>query len=397
MINPTKNNPIKYLLFYSLYFSEGLMIAITTAVTTVFLREQGIPIPETTLVVGIINMPWVLKFLWGPIIDKYKKFGRKSFIISGGLLAAFSMMLVSIFDPAYSIIPFTFLIFIGHVGIGFTDLATDAWAIEISTKKDRGKINGAMYGGLYSAWAFGAAFLLYIASNYGYNMAYFVTGLLILIIITIPLFVKEIIKIKEKPQIKNLLVKEFKKTKNQLIAFYAPLVFMNEGILAFIMPIFMKDQLGLEAVQIGLITAILPIMLAIGSFIGGTITDKIGRNKTLYIFISINIIFTGSLIFVDNWMKLSIIYAIIGFIMGSYQTVSCALFMDATNPKIAATQYGIFAGVGNLGVNGGGMLTGVMVASLGFSRTFLYAGWVFGPALLILYFIRTEKNDNKKV
>jgi hypothetical protein len=31
--------------------------------------------------------------------------------------------------------------------------------------------------------------------------------------------------------------------------------------------------------------------------------------------------------------------------------------------------------------------------SLGFTRTFLYASWVLGPAIVILYFIRLEKKE----
>jgi MFS family permease len=170
---------------------------------------------------------------------------------------------------------------------------------------------------------------------------------------------------------------------------------MNEGMIAFIMPIFMRDRLGISPVQIGLITAILPITLAIGSVSGGIITDKIGRKPALYIFISFSIIFTVSLIFVDNWWSLSIIYGIIGFLMGGHSTASSALAMDITNPKIGATQYGIFSGVANIGVNGGGMVTGSMVAALGFSSTFLYSAWVFGPAMLVLYFIRFKKRKKE--
>jgi len=77
--------------------------------------------------------------------------------------------------------------------------------------------------------------------------------------------------------------------------------------------------------------------------------------------------------------------------MGAHSTVSCALFMDATNPRIGATQYGIFTGVANLGLNGGGILAGSLVLLLGFSRTFLYAAWIFGPTLLLVYFIQMQK------
>ena len=396
MIDATKHRFLKYLLFFNLYFAEGLMIAITTVVTSLYLREQGVSIPLTTLVVGIVNIPWILKFVWGPIVDRFIKFGRKTFIIFGGILSVSAMFLVSIVDPSASLIPFAILIFISHVGIGFIDVSTDAWAIDISTEKDRGKINGSMFAGQYSAWALGAMFLPFIGSNFGYGFAYFTNGLILLLILIFPFLVKELVMIKTRPKIKSIIIRELKKRSTQLVVLFSPLVFMNEGMLSFIMPIYMRDSLGLADVQIGLITAILPVTLAIGSIIGGITTDRIGRKRTLYILLGLSAIFTASLILSNNWWKLSIIYGIVGFLMGGHSTVSCALFMDVTNPRIGATQYGIFTGIANIGLNGGGMITGTMVAAIGFSRTFLYAGWVFGPAILVLYFIRLGKQKIKK-
>ena len=392
MIDITKHSFLKYSLFGNLYFSEGLMIAITTVVTSLYLREKAVPIPLTTLIVGIVNIPWMLKFIWGPIVDRFIRFGRKTFIIFGGLLTVSSMFLVSMVDPGVSLVTFTLLIFLGHVGIGFIDVSTDAWAIDVSTDKDRGKINGSMFAGQYSAWAIGAALLPFIGSNFGYGYAYFTNGLIILLILIFPFLVKETIKFKSRQKIASLVKKEFKKKTTQLIAIFSPIVFMNEGMLSFIMPIYMRDSLGISDVQIGLISMILPIFLAVGAVAGGIITDKIGRKLTLYIFIGLNTIFTASLIFTNNWLNLSIIYGIIGFMMGAHSTVSCALFMDVTNPRIGATQYGIFTGVANAGLNGGGMITGSMVAALGFTRTFLYSAWVFGPALLILHFIKLKEH-----
>ncbi|MBN1860609.1 MAG: MFS transporter [Candidatus Thermoplasmatota archaeon] len=391
MVRIDDKKAVKYFLFGSLYFSEGLMVAITTVATSLYLRDKGISIPITTLVVGIVNIPWMLKFVWGPIIDYFIKHGRKTFIILGGVLSVSCMFFVSFVDPSSSLLLFTALIFLSHVGIGFIDVSTDAWAIDVSTEKDRGKINGSMFAGQYGAWAIGAALFPFIGSQYGYPAVYLTNALMILLILLLPFFIKETVRAKVKEKIVSLVCTEFKKRTVLLVALFSPLVFMNEGIMSYIMPIYMRDGLRMSDVQVGLISMILPIFLAVGSLLGGIITDKIGRKSTLYVFIGLNIVFTASLIFADTWWKLSMIYGIIGLLMGGHSTTSCALFMDVTNPRIGATQYGIFTGIANVGLNGGGMLTGSLVVALGFSRTFLYAAWVFGPALLVLYFIRIKK------
>jgi PAT family beta-lactamase induction signal transducer AmpG len=391
MVNIDNKRGLKYFLFGNLYFSEGLMIAITTVATLLYLREKAVPIPVTTLIVGVVNIPWMLKFFWGPIIDYFIRFGRKIFIILGGTLTVSCMLLVSLVDPSVSLIPFTLLIFLSHVGIGFIDVSTDAWAIDISTAKDRGKINGSMFAGQYSAWAIGAAVFPLIGSRYGYNFVYLTNAVLILLILLFPFVVKETSKRMVKQKIASLVFTEFKKRTVLLVAIFSPLVFINEGIMSFVMPIYMRDGLRFGDVQIGFISMILPVFLAVGSLVGGVITDKIGRKSALFLFIGFNIVFTAFLIFADTWWKLSIIYGIVGFLMGGHSTVSCALFMDVTNPRIAATQYGILTGIANVGLNGAGMITGSLIVSLGFARTFLYAAWVFGPTLLVLYFIQIKK------
>ncbi len=393
MVNIENKRSLKYFVFGNLYFSEGLMIAITTVATSLYLREKAVSIPITTLIVGIVNIPWMLKFVWGPVIDYFRRFGRKTFIILGGTLTISCMVLVSLIDPSVSLFPFTILIFLSHVGIGFIDVSTDAWAIDVSTEKDRGKINGSMYAGQYSAWAIGAAVFPLIGSKFGYNFVYLLNAVLILLILIFPFFVKETITYKLKQRIASLVFKEFKKKTVLMVAIFSPLVFMNEGIMSFVMPIYMRDGLGFNDVQIGFISMILPVFLAVGSLVGGVVTDKIGRKSALYLFIGLNIVFTTSLIFADSWWKLSIIYGIIGVLMGGHSTASCALFMDVTNPRIGATQYGIFTGIANVGLNGGGMITGSLVVLLGFTRSFLYAAWVFGPALLILYLIKIKKSN----
>ena len=94
---------------------------------------------------------------------------------------------------------------------------------------------------------------------------------------------------------------------------------------------------------------------------------------------------------VDTWIFLTIIYAVFGFLQGGYFASKMALFMDSTNPQIGATQFSIYASCGNGGMTVGESFSGTFVAIFGFARTFLWSALFFGPALLILYFIKLRK------
>ena len=397
MIDVTEKSFLKYILFFNLYASEGLIFALSTVITVLYFNELNIPISTTTFVAGIVNVPWILKFLPGPIIDHFIKLGKKPFIIFGGLTGALCLFPLALFDPTKEIIPFTLFFFIGHLGIVFLDVTTDAWAIQISEYNERGKVNAAMTAGLFSCWALGNIFLAFIGQSVGYAITFVIAGFFILLTIILPFFVKEVKMIKKPQKIRLILIKEFRKKNTLLVTALEFVAAMNFGILLFIIPDYMKNSLCLDDIQTGIMSAIYPISIVIGTIIGGILTDKYSRKSIIFICFTGSLIFSALLVFADSWQILAIIYAIIGLLQGSaIYAALAAMAMDITNPKIGATQYSILASIHNFGDIGIAMISGTLLIMLGYTRFFLYAAWVVGPALLILYFIRLENNGDKK-
>ena len=390
MIDITNKSYLKYFLFGSLYFSEGIMMAIAFVILPVYFFEKGISIPITTLVVGIISIPVTIKFIWGGVVDFFIKYGRKKFIILGGFLISGGFCLLTVIDPKTALIPFTIILFISVVGLGFLDVSADAWAIQISKVNERGKINGSMFAGQYIGLGSGSVVLGIIASLYGSNITFLVSGLIVIFILIFPLVVKEIKIVKKRQKVAKILIGEFKKKKIQLLSFYAFLHDINKGMILVLIPLFMKSALNLDIAQIGMITAVFPISATVGCLAGGAISDVWTRKNTIYVFTIGSIIFSSLLIFVNNWQMLAILYAIIGLLQGGYITSACALYMDVTNPRAGATQFSIFMSLGNAGMTAGETVSGTLVSLLGFSRTFLYSAWIFAPTLLVLYFVRRK-------
>lgn len=395
MFDLAKNRLLKYPLFGSLYFSQGIIYAFATVIINVYLDSKGIPDTIIGVIIGLAYIPWIIKFLFGGIIDHYIKFGRRNFILLGGSLSAISFIILSFVDPKTSLIPFTIILLIASSGIAFLDVSADAWAIQTTVERERGKVNAAMFGGMFVGMATTSIVFGHIAENYGYNLTFIAAGLLILLIIVFPIMVKETIFIKRKQKIKKLLVTEFKKKNTQLVALFFPLSAISFGLLAIVVPQYMNDVLLFDIGQIGLFMAVGPIATVVGNIVGGFIADKWGRKKPLFIFIGINLIFAALLIFADLWQKLAIIWGIIGFLHGGHYSAFGALAMDVTNPKVGATQYSIIMAFGNAGEMGGTVFSGSLISLIGFSRTFLYSGWIYGPALLVLYFIKSKfKNED---
>jgi PAT family beta-lactamase induction signal transducer AmpG len=397
MINITKRSYLKYLLFGSLYVSEGIEFSLATLIVSFYLHDKGIPIQVITAVAAAALIPWSLKFFWGGITDYFLKFGRKPFIIIGGLIGAFSLFAIVFIDPAVSLIPFAFFLILSHVGVSFLDVSADALAIQISKEEERGKISGAMYAGLFFGSASSAILLSFIASNYGYNTAFIVSGIFILLVIVFPLFVKEIKIVKRHQKIGPLLVGEFKKRNTQLMAVLAPISSISGGIMYFIAPLYMKDILNLSLTQTGILASLFPTMMGVGSVIGGVITDKLGRKFALYLFFGGSIIIFASLTFGTEWLIFTFIYGLVGVMIGGYHSATCAYVMDITNPKIAATEYSVITSLFNVGEWAGGSFGGSLVAAIGYSRLYLYSGWFFGPAIIIIYLLKLKSHKKKAI
>ena len=119
-------------------FAEGLQAALATTIIPIYLLDKGFSLPLATLVAGIGGAPWYLKFVFGPSTDYFYKFGKKPFIIVGGLIAALSFFLLIYIDPFVYLIPFTLFLFLSHFGITYMDVSCDGWAIQISTERERG-------------------------------------------------------------------------------------------------------------------------------------------------------------------------------------------------------------------------------------------------------------------
>jgi len=248
------------------------------------------------------------KIRLGPLTDFFIKYGRKPFIIIGGILGAIFLFPLAVIDPKVALIPFTLLLFVSHIFIVFLDVSVDTWAIQISKVRERGKVNAAMYGGLFGGSAFGSSVFALIASAVGFNMVFITAGLIILLTIIFPLLVTEKKIVKERQKITPLVTTEFKKKNTLLVALFGFFVAMNFGMLIFIIPEYMMNVLKLDMAQTGIINSAFPIATVIGAFIGGVIVDKWGRKKIMYIFLAIILISSALLTIADTWQILIFIY-----------------------------------------------------------------------------------------
>jgi MFS family permease len=377
-----------YFLFTSLYFSEGLYQGLILIVTPIYLIDKGISLPLVTLIAGIGYLPWGLKFVWGGVIDFFHKYGRKKFAVIGTIVGAIGFFILSFIDNYFSLVFFTLFLLLGYVGIGFLDSATDAWAIDISKKNERGKINCSMNIGKWVGQYIGALLIISIAVTFGYSISFMISGLLILVLVLVPLSVKYEDRKIDRLRIWSLIRQEFKKITTRLTTLYFFVIVLQHALFFTLLVLYLKVVLDLNDTYIGIIFALWLVVVVPGSIFGGILSDKYGRKRPLYFFLIIVMITSIIPIFLSDFLHLIISFSVILFFINGIISSNWAMIMDIINPKISAFQHEIICSIVNFGSIIIGSATGTLFVILGADNLFVLVALLTLISILILYTVK---------
>ena len=122
------------------------------------------------------SLPWVLKFLWAPLVDRHGS--RRGWIrICLALLAVVSVVLAGA-DPVRHAGQLAVLLFL-YVALSATqDIAIDAYTIETTHGRELGVANSVRIGAYRGATFVSSALLVWIASRSGWHPAFLVAAAL---------------------------------------------------------------------------------------------------------------------------------------------------------------------------------------------------------------------------
>ncbi|MFH1709108.1 MAG: hypothetical protein ABIF71_14485 [Planctomycetota bacterium] len=85
----------------TLYYTQGYPLTFVMRMGNIFFTYMGVPIEALGVLFGIFNLPWVLKFLWSPLVD-FVGTKRRWILVMQGALAVMCMAVaaITVFMPA---------------------------------------------------------------------------------------------------------------------------------------------------------------------------------------------------------------------------------------------------------------------------------------------------------
>ena len=161
----------KLTLLAALYISQGLPYGFFTQALPVLLRKAELSLPAIGFA-NLLTLPWALKFLWAPAVDRYqfRNVGlRRSWLLPLQVLTIIVFTLLSLVTPNHDLTFVLWAFLITNLLAAAQDIATDGLAVDLLNDKDRGWANGIQVAGYRMGMVVGGGALLAIYDYLQWN------------------------------------------------------------------------------------------------------------------------------------------------------------------------------------------------------------------------------------
>lgn len=189
-----ENRNLRYFVFFYMYVMQGVPAGFALTAIVNYLSARGVTTTTVGTFIAIVGLPWILQFIWGPIIDRYQYSvigHRKQWVVLAqfvAFLASLSLLLIN--DPVNQLYLMTAAFFIHSIFASIQDASVDAIAIDIIEENERGRINGFMRGGFLIGISIGAAILSTIIHTFGFFYAALGQSCFLLFFTIVTFFIK---------------------------------------------------------------------------------------------------------------------------------------------------------------------------------------------------------------
>jgi MFS transporter, PAT family, beta-lactamase induction signal transducer AmpG len=163
--------------------ASGFPNQITESALQAWLKDAGAT--NTTIgVMSYVAVPYLLKFLWAPLVDRYPLplLGRRrGWILAMQLGLAAAIALLALQNPAVALGPLTFCAVAIVMFSATQDIAIDAYRTDVSLPSERGVAAAAANLGYRTASYLALAVALIVADHFGWRLAFLILALAMLL------------------------------------------------------------------------------------------------------------------------------------------------------------------------------------------------------------------------
>lgn len=162
---------------FTTYFAEGFPYTVIRTLSSLFLRDLNVRL-ESVGLTSLFGLPWILKFLWGPQVDRFST--KRSWMLACQFLLVVMMLLTAAAAPfSWGVSAIAVLFFIGSFIAATHDTAIDGFYMEALDKEGQAKFVGYRVMAYRIAMMTGTGVIATIGTTVGWPLAFFCAALML--------------------------------------------------------------------------------------------------------------------------------------------------------------------------------------------------------------------------
>lgn len=389
---PPRVPPAYFALFVLLYAIQGVVSAYFVNFILGYMVAGGLRENAARSVQSLAMLPFVFKFLAGPLSDRFNLLGlghRKPYIALGLIGQGMGLVLLSLVHPARQPALFAATALLTVAGLALFDTCTDGMIVDITPPDDRTRVQGSlMFARFLTATVFAYLFGVWLertgtGPGAGAGVLWACAGMT-LIPLALTLVLPE--------PLRSPVAERFSWSALEVLIRPRSLVLLAFGTFYAIvawgveinLPLHYQHQ-GFGQKQIGELGALRNLGRAAGGLLMPLGVAWLGRRWVLRVAV-LGLMATEAAQAIPGGPGVA---GALGFAFGAANGWTDALFyvlaMEASDPRLAASTYALFMAVSNLSVTGGSLFGLLSQAFQGrFAPTFVAAAAISGLALLLI-------------
>ncbi|TKT82895.1 MFS transporter [Aquamicrobium sp. LC103] len=373
-----------------LYVAQSVIGGITWSGLPAVMRAEGLPLDRIGLL-SLIILPWALKFLWAPAVERYRlpstgPARTATIVLAGGLVSIIGLAVVGAIGPA-AFIPLIACLTVVAFAAATVDIACDGYAVQSLSSEHHGWGNAAQVGGAYLGSAIGAGLFLVLVDVSGWRLAVWSMALL-LFLLGLPFLLgasrREAHEVRgHVPSLRSALRRREIRRGLAAAAIY---VIAQKAGLAMLGP-FLIDA-GLDLATVGLLNGVGSMFVGVAAaLLGGALVRPWGIRSVLVTALILQaacFAFFAAYDFGDSAAATLLMVVAVASSSGILAVGFVALyaqFMRWSDPKQAGVDFTLFQCMDALVSMAGGVAAGYVAEHFGYGVFFAAAGMIAALAV----------------
>ena len=403
----------------ALYVAQGIPWGFITVTFVTYLAVEGVSAGQLAYLLTLGTLPWSVKFLWGPVIDRFQfpEMGkRRPWILiaqSGMILVLSAMLLIPNMSANVNLVGIMFLIY--NVFTALQDVSTDALAVDVLESHEFEKVNSYMFTSKAIGGIIGGAGLGTIISFTGIKGAIVLQIPILVVIMLVPLFMTErpgeklypwsesTVKSERKQDVEQKSFKEiFDKIKiafsfrSAQLGIVLSLVMSLSFFLIPVLPLLFVRELGWTEEQFNATKGgIILIVTMLGYVVGGQLGKQFGGKAIIVYSAFVTALITAfwgmNESLWSNGIFMMSVWSLQTFTWAMVSINIYSLMMRVTWTEVGGTQFTGYMAMMNLSAIIGYQLTSPLASRFDYSTLFYIAAMLETVIILGAMFIDPEE------